>query len=97
MLWDLTSGGLIKEWKSHDERVWAISMDDYHVTSAGLDRRVCVRSFLPGDLRFIRWQQQQQQAEQQLQQQQQVVQHQQMYGAATAGAEAAVEAAILEP
>jgi hypothetical protein len=32
-------------------------MDDYHVVSAGLDAQVCVRSFLPEDLRFNGWQQ----------------------------------------
>lgn len=56
LLWDLTRGKVIKEWQSHQERVWALSMDDYHVVSAGLDARVCVRSFLPEDLRFNRWQ-----------------------------------------
>ena len=57
MLWDLFSGGgkLVKEWASHNERVWAVSMDDFHVVSAGLDKSVCVRSFLPDDLRFARW------------------------------------------
>ena len=40
LLWDLRNGGLIKEWKSHNERVWALSMDDYHVTTAGLDTKV---------------------------------------------------------
>ena len=54
LLWDMTRGSLIKEWQSHQERVWALSMDDYHVVSAGLDTRVCVRSFLPADLRFNR-------------------------------------------
>ena len=43
--------------------------------------QVCVRSFLPGDLRFVRWQQQ-------LQQHKPVT---------AQGAAAAVEAAILEP
>ena len=54
LLWDMTRGSLIKEWQSHQERVWALSMDDYHVVSAGLDTRVCVRSFRPADLRFNR-------------------------------------------
>mmetsp|Transcript_17388 Transcript_17388/g.37549 ORF Transcript_17388/g.37549 Transcript_17388/m.37549 type:complete len:525 (-) Transcript_17388:1845-3419(-) len=55
MLWDLPSGRLVKEWKHHNERVWAIAMDDYHVASAALDKTVCVRNFLPEDVRFARW------------------------------------------
>ena len=56
MLWDMQSGRKVKEWRSHcEERVWAIAMDDYHIVSAGLDSNVCVRSFLPEDLRFGLW------------------------------------------
>jgi WD40 repeat protein len=57
LLWDLTSGRMIQEWQAHKNGVgvWALSMDDYHIVSAGPDMRVCVRSFLPEDLRFNRW------------------------------------------
>ena len=35
--------------------MWAVTMDDFHVVSAGLDTNVVVRSFLPDDLGFACW------------------------------------------
>eukprot|EP00798_Chlamydomonas_sp_ICE-L_P021120 gene21120-28011_t len=55
MLWDLGSGNIVKETASHEERVWAVSLNDYTATTASLDRSIAVHSFLPEDLRFAGW------------------------------------------
>jgi hypothetical protein len=35
-LWDLRGGSLIRSWESHQERVWAVAVDDYNIVSASL-------------------------------------------------------------
>lgn len=54
-LWDLRQGSLVREWESHNERVWAVAMDRYHIVSAALDRAIVVRSFCDRTDAFAGW------------------------------------------
>jgi WD40 repeat protein len=46
-LWDLRNGSMVEQWETHNERVWAVALDNYRIVSAGLDRNIVVRSFIP--------------------------------------------------
>lgn len=50
ILWDLTSGKKVNEWRgSQDDRISALAMDDYRLVSAGNNNSIYISSFLPND------------------------------------------------
>ena len=50
LLWDLTTGRKITEWRgTEDDRISALAMDDYRLVSAGNNNSIYVSSFLPSD------------------------------------------------